>query len=210
MTTIRSFFNWLMDRKVVRENPVAGVKMAKLDQKGREKFCEPELRDKLIAECENEEMRFILYCGFHAGMRKNEIIEARPEWFDLKAGSVTIRKTASFRPKDRQERTVPLTAAFKAFLATYGLRKPFMIAPKVEQGRARYRYDFRKPFIDYTVAKKCRWVTPHVMRHTFASLLASAGVSIYKVALWLGDEVRTTQKHYAKLLPKDDDIEKAF
>ena len=54
------------------------------------------------------------------------------------------------------------------------------------------------------------WVTPHVMRHTFASLLASKGVSIYKIALWLGDDVRVVQKHYAKLLPKDEDIESAF
>ena len=32
-------------------------------------------------------------------------------------------------------------------------------------------------------------MTPHIMRHTFASLLASAGVSIYKIAKWLGDDV---------------------
>ena len=57
---------------------------------------------------------------------------------------------------------------------------------------------------------KCAWVTPHVARHTFASLLASAGVSIYKIAQWLGDDVRVVQQHYAKLLPKDADIEAAF
>jgi integrase len=53
-------------------------------------------------------------------------------------------------------------------------------------------------------------VTPHIARHTFASLLASAGVSIYKIAQWLGDDVRVVQQHYAKLLPKDADIEAAF
>jgi hypothetical protein len=26
----------------------------------------------------------------------------------------------------------------------------------------------------------------------------------------MGDDVRVVQKHYAKLFPKDDDIEKAF
>ncbi len=35
-------------------------------------------------------------------------------------------------------------------------------------------------------------------------------VSIYKIALWLGDDVRVVQRHYAKLLPKDEDIERAF
>jgi hypothetical protein len=34
--------------------------------------------------------------------------------------------------------------------------------------------------------------------------------SIYKIAQWLGDDMRVVQKHYAKLLPKDADIEAAF
>jgi site-specific recombinase XerD len=48
------------------------------------------------------------------------------------------------------------------------------------------------------------------MRHTFASLLVSAGESIYKVAVWLGDEVSTVQKHYGHLTPDNHGIEKAF
>jgi hypothetical protein len=38
-------------------------------------------------------------------------------------------------------------------------------------------------------------------RQGHSYLLASAGVSIYKIAKWLGDDVRTVQRHYAKLLP---------
>ena len=48
------------------------------------------------------------------------------------------------------------------------------------------------------------------LRHTFSSLLASSGVSIFKIATWLGDDVGVVQNHYAKLLPGDKDIEKAF
>jgi hypothetical protein len=47
-------------------------------------------------------------------------------------------------------------------------------------------------------------------RHTFASLLAIAGVSIFKIAQWLGDDVRVVERHYAHLLPQDLDIERAF
>ena len=43
----------------------------------------------------------------------------------------------------------------------------------------------------------------HHMTRTMAN-------SIYKIATWLGDDVQVVQKHYAKLLPKDEDIEKAF
>jgi integrase len=85
-----------------------------------------------------------------------------------------------------------------------------MLQPDVEQGKSRYRYDFKRPFYEYMKMQDCAWLTPHAMRHTFASLLASRSVSIYKIAKWLGDGVEVVQNHYAHLLPKDDDIEMAF
>jgi len=38
-------------------------------------------------------------------------------------------------------------------------------------------------------------------------LLAIKGVSLFKIATWLGDTLATTEKHYAHLLPTDPDIE---
>ena len=210
ITTVRSFFNRLVEQKKIRLNPAAGLKLARLDQNSRLLFCSPEVRDKLIAAAPNDEMKFVLYCGFHGGLRKNEIIEARAEWFDFERHSLHIGPTETFRPKDREARVIPLTKEFTKFLRRYGLRSPFMLRPDVTHGKARYRYDFRRPWVEFMKAQGCEWMTPHVMRHTFASLLASSGVSIYKIAIWLGDDVRVVQKHYAKLLPKDEDIEKAF
>jgi integrase len=210
ITTLRSFFNRLQETRKVRTNVVKAVKLARLDSNGRQQFCTPALRDKLISKCTREDLKFVLFCGFHAGMRKAEIIEARPDWFDLKQGLIHIKTTPTFRPKDRDARTIPMTKAFKTFLKTYGLRSPFMLQPDVPHGESRYRWDFRRPWTEYVAKHKCAWVTPHIARHTFASLLASAGVSIYKIAQWLGDDGRVVQKHYAKLLPKDADIEAAF
>jgi len=210
ITTLRSFFNRLLETRKVRTNVVKAVKLARLDTNGRKGFCDPAQRDKLIAKCKREDLKFALFCGFHAGMRKQEIIEARPDWFDLKAGSIHVRKTDTFRPKDREDRSIPMTKAFKLFLKSYGLRSPFMLHPDVPHGKSRYRWDFRRPWAEYVAEHGCPWVTPHIARHTFASLLASAGISIYKIAQWLGDDVRVVQKHYAKLLPKDADIEAAF
>ena len=207
---IRSFYNWLQKAGKIRENPVAALGVARVDAVGRKEFCTPALRDKLIAEAPTEELRMILFLGFHVGLRKNEIIQARPEWFDLVHGSVNVRASATFRPKDREERTIPLTKVFRTFLSTYGLPSPFVLRPEKKSSASLYRFSFKDRFNEYMEAQGCPWVTPHVMRHTMASLLASAGVSIYKIALWLGDEVKTTQKHYAKLLPGNTDIEKAF
>src|SRR6266487_1216620 len=210
ITTVRSFFNRLLETRKVRTNVVKALKLARLDSAARKRFCTAELRDSLIANCPREDLKLALFCGFHAGMRKAEIIEARPDWFDLSQGSIHVQSTPTFRPKDREARTIPMTRAFKAFLQTYGLRSPFMLRAEVAQGDSRYRWDFRRPWAEYMKKQNCAWVTPHVARHTFASLLASNNASIYKIAQWLGDDVRVVQKHYAKLLPKDADIEAAF
>jgi integrase len=209
ITTVRSFFNWLGRSKKVRVNPVDELKVARLDRKRRLRFCTLEERARLIAGAPDDALKFILYCGFHAGLRKNEIIEARPEWFDVERGLLHVDATDTFRSKDREPRTIPLTAEFCGFLKHYGLRSPFMLRPDVSHGKSRYRWDFRRPWKDFVKSQGLEWVTPHVMRHTFASLLASKGRSIFKIAQWLGDDVRVVQKHYAKLLPKDEDIEVA-
>ena len=120
-------------------------------------------------------MKFILYCAFFAGMRFNEICEARPDWFDLEGGFVLIQKTSTFTPKNKKNRTVPLSPRFKEFLKAYGKKAPFMLKPDVVQGANRYRYDFRLPWRLHLKACKLSWITPHVARHTFASILAQKG-----------------------------------
>lgn len=213
---VRGFFNHLLRQGKIRANPVVGVRLARLENNTRRQFCDPALTQRLIDNCADKELRFVLYCGFHAGLRKEEIIQARPEWFNLIEGLLHITRSADWVPKDKDERTIPLTQAFKSFLVgelcdeAGHLPGPYIIAPNTVQRKSRYRYDFRKPFFEYMKQQRCPLITPHVMRHTFASLLASRGVSIYKVAKWLGDGVEVTQKHYAHLLPKDDDIEKGF
>ena len=211
LMAVQAFFRWAVNiGKIARRNPVKGIEFAKPLGRARKNFCSYELRDKLLAEAPTDELRFILFCGFHAGLRFQEIVEARPFWFDRSAGQLHLRKTATMNFKDREERTIPLTKEFRAFLKTYGQPEPFMLRPLVAHGKSLYRYDFRLPFTRYMEAQGCRWVTPHVMRHTFASLLVSAEESIYKVAVWLGDEVGTVQKHYGHLTPDNHGIEKAF
>lgn len=218
LMTIQSFFNWCTEiKRTCATNPVLPLTLRRSKQKiktpkaaVRKKFCNPELRDRLIAECQDAQLRYILFCGFHSGLRKNEIIESKAEWFDLKAGLLHLTKHAGIDFKDSEERTIPLTQAFRAFLKKFKLEEPYVIAPDTTKGRSRYRYDFKRPFAQYMEEKGCPWVTPHVMRHTFASLLASAGCSIFKIAEWMGDDVKVVQKHYAFLLPNDSAIEVGF
>lgn len=134
------------------------------------------------------------------------MIEARPEWFDLDHGLLHVQATPTFSPKGRDNRTIPLTDEFKAWLADeFKLRSPFMLASAVQHGKYRYRYDFRKPF--QALVKRLKLgVTFHDLRRTFASLHVSKGTSIYKVAVWLGDDVDVVQDTYGHLIPQDKTI----
>lgn len=211
MRALRSFFSWCVETHRCAENPVKVIRLARVDRPARLRFCTKKERDKLIKKAPTDDLRFILYCGFHAGLRKNEIIEARVGWFDLSdEGAMHVENTDTFRVKDRDARFIPITATFRKFLRKYlrGRKDGFALKPDVKQGRAIYRYDFHKPFTLYMAAQGMSWVTSHVMRHTFASLLVQSGVSLFKVARWLGDGIEVVDRHYAHLAPQDADIER--
>lgn len=208
MRAVQSFFSFLLDKHRIKIHPFTGLVLPKVAQAARIRFCSEELRRKLINEAPNWEMQFILYSGMHAGFRKNETVEARPEWFDLERGFVSVDKTPTFEPKDRERRSVPLTKEFLAFLRAKPLTSPFLLRPEVKHGKAIFRYDFRLPFQKYMAAQGCPWVTPHTSRHTFGALYVSDGGSLYRLAGYLGDTIEVTETHYAHLVPDRDDIER--
>jgi integrase len=219
-------FRWLVQERRMPANPADGIKPPKLPPRLRKRFLTREQADRLIATCADQRLKFALFCALHAGMRKGEIVASRPDWFDLTAGLLHIQNTEDWLVKDRTDRTVPLTAAFREFLAGYGLPSPYML-PSGKAGKndnrrrqrpkrgqpaptTRYRYDFRRPFAEHMKACGLEGFTFHDLRRTFASLLVSSGVSIYKVAKWLGDGVAVVEMRYGHLIPLDEDINAAW
>ncbi|MEM7013631.1 MAG: tyrosine-type recombinase/integrase, partial [Verrucomicrobiota bacterium] len=191
----------------------AKLKLARLRVSYKSRYCSREQQSAIFDACDRDDLRYVLFCGFHCGLRLGEIIESRPEWFDLNGGRngvLTLIPTQSWVPKDREQRSIPLTLEFREFLEDYGLRSPFMLRPDIKPGKWRYRYDPRRPFKICVKKAGNEWVNFHTMRHTFASRLVSANVSVYKVASWMGDDVRVVQRHYGHLQPDTGDIEKGL
>jgi len=162
---------------------------------------------KLIDSAPSDDQRFILYCGFHGGLRRSEISWAKVDWFDLENNLIHVTNDPETGALLKDEnRVVPITKPFSEFLMKYlGNRSPaeYVLAPKKEKGLAKYRYDFLKQFKSHV--QSC---TIHDMRRSFASNLASAGVSIYKIAQWLGDRVDVVERSYGHLAPADQDVNK--
>jgi integrase len=222
MMCLRSFFSWLQkERTIIATNPANGISMGRWDFGTKAKYCEPELRDalltgwqkiptKIMSKDQAGMIGFIMHAGFEAGLRRNEIVEARPSWFSIRGRSLRVQKTETFRPKDREARAIPLTDVLIRFLERYPMDGTWCIAPEVQRGKSRYRYDFIRPFNRYLefmsreLGQDLSWVTPHVMRHTFGSLLAIAGESLAKISEWMGDDPRVTDRHYLHF--KEGDI----
>jgi len=101
---------------------------------------------------------------------------------------------------------------FLKFMEDYPLDGDFRIAPKIVRGKSRYRYDFIRPFRRYVdhvgkeTGQDLSWLTPHIMRHTFGSLLAIAGESLAKISDWMGDDPRVTERHYLHFKEGDEAI----
>lgn len=72
MFTLRSFFNWCVKENLCRRNPVLEVQLDRVDRKGRTLFADSDLAQRLIENAPNDDLRYVLFCGFHTGMRKLE------------------------------------------------------------------------------------------------------------------------------------------
>src|SRR5260221_5495004 len=209
---VRAFCRWLVAEGRLRFDPSSSIRPATYFAPARTEFCEAATMDQLIGTAPSDEMRFVLLAGFDAGLRRNEIIQARREWFNLDVGSITIRQTATFKPKNGRPRTVPMTARFLDFMRKLHADKSaesFILAPeKTVSANLQSRIPINAEFNTFTAAQGVPTVHSHTMRRTFASLRVSAGTSIYKVASWLGDRLATTERHYAHLVPVDEEIER--
>jgi integrase len=95
-----------VEKRKLRENPASFIKAKISNSAKRRRFCLHDQVTRLIDECPDVELKFIQFAGFHAGLRKDEIIQARPEWFDLRLNIIHITESEDWKPKDKDKRTV--------------------------------------------------------------------------------------------------------
>jgi integrase len=216
LMTIQAFFNECVASRLLVQSPLANIKPFRDEHPVREKWCTKEQVLDLYSNAPTPDLKFILGCGFMLGIRKKEITESRSEWFNLESRFATLKMVRedlaartgldTFIPKTRKERSIPIPEPFAVFLSEYLTDRDYCLAPDVRRGKYRYRYDFRRPFEEYVTKKGLGWVSPHTMRHTFATHLARKATPITQLAGYLGDSVKTTLKHYAHHYPDHQDV----
>jgi integrase len=210
---VKTFTRWLHSHGKLKADPLATYDLPAEKAQGRKNWVKKDVVKRIIESGDDDDLKFILYAGFHAGLRRGEISMAKVGWFDVSAGLIHAQNMPEegWTIKDRDNRTIDMTDEFRAFLTGYlEGRDPgeFVLHPhKTQRGEWKYRYDFRRLAETHfrKVEVEC---SIHDMRRSFASNLVSAGVSIYTVSKWLGDRVDVVERHYGYLAPGTGEINK--
>lgn len=217
---LRALVKWALARRLIPSDPTATLEVRQPPERLRDVWVPAEQVAGLFQaarDAGDRDMEWILALGFECFMRRGEIDACRPEWFDLKLGILRIppydaksEDGGEWKRKGREgrirEAVIPLSGHLLDLIRRHGLPAPFIVAPGKEWGEHRYRFEFRNRYGKFMAAHGLGHVTIHDMRRSAASNRVSAGVSIEKVANWMGIDYRTAWKRYSRFLPADADI----
>jgi integrase len=189
-------------------NPCRGISKFRIQEK-KVVYLQSEEISKILdaAERHGYNIHLVFALGIYAGLRRNEIANTRWEWFDFENNVIQVTNEDGFETKSGRNRSIPLNEHLKRILLRYYEGKGgYIFYPERTTWKGLIRYDFKKAFDNVCQEVGLEWVTPHVLRHTFASRLAIAGVSLYKISQWLGHADMKTTQIYAHLQASDSDI----
>ena len=196
------------------DNPVRGIERA--PEEKRERFLSPaevaRLGEVLAVHPERTScnaIRLLLLTG----ARRGEVLNATWSQFDFETG-IWVKPSAA--TKQAREHRVPLSAPTRALLAEMhaaadpncpyafpGRRK------KDEKGRLIWQplAEIKRTWASVCRAANIKGVRIHDLRHTYASILASSGLSLPIIGALLGHTQAATTARYAHLM--DDPLRAA-
>jgi len=210
----RPFFRWLKEEGIIQNDP---IKCLPLPRPQMPQCCDKELLDQLLAlsmsvptsvlpEKDAIWIGFIVHVGFLLGMRREEIRAAQEEWFDFEARCVRIPSNPAAAPELQKVRVVPMSERLLSFLIIYFRVDPWQPRPDIANNppKRKLRSPFRI-FLDWAgkrLDQDLQWITPLVMRGTYAKHLLDSQVPRREIAQWMGIPETFVAKYHA-LLNKD-------
>jgi len=224
-TILSSFITWCIDEKNLHLHDCrSALKKYKFRTVARTGFFNPMDIDRALTQSSDDEITYIIICSAFLGMRKNEIIHSRKDWFDFGKPDCFIQNLDKvraeklgldpFRIKNGKERRVLIHSYVLAWLKNYVSSKDqYCIAPDSRKGKSPYRYNYEKKYKNFLkkvyaaeFSKAKRFIASHMFRRSFGTNLAVDGVNIGDIADMIGDSIRTTEKHYARYIPSVETI----
>ncbi len=195
LAVLKTLFNNLIEWKLYEgENPVRKVKFLK-EPRQRLRFLEPEEERRLL-EVVAEPLQTMILVGIHCGLRlRSEALTLRWDDVDLRRGLLTVQAAYA---KNGQTRTVPLNSVVRAALQRLQAKAT---GDSVFEKADGIPYSSVSGFKAACKRAALEGVTPHTLRHTFATRLMANGVdprTIQELAGW--SQLRMLER-YAHVSP---------
>jgi site-specific recombinase XerD len=194
LSCLSSFFSFLQDMGYVSGNPARRLPLPKLEQHVPVTLTE-EQAQQLIAAAEAPWHRCLVVLMLATGLRRSEVVQASLEDVDLQNRQLLVHG------KGGKQRTVPLTRRAMEAVSQYLPHRPPTASRRLfvnARGEP-----LRGKAINLTLRELLGkaglsglGITPHKLRHTFATQLIQKGVDVRTVQELLGHaDLETTARY---------------
>jgi len=147
--------------------------------------------DSLSNACQTTEERLLVWTLLDTGLRVSELCSLTGESIQWQQRAIRIKGKGGPYGKRSKQRVVPMSPRVRAILEPYfALNQKWFIGPRQAQKVVK-RVANR--------AKLTQDVTPHVLRHTWATLALQKGLSLAAVQKILGHDRLSTTAIYLNL-----------
>lgn len=211
LATLRSFYKFLVRRGHMSTNPVAPIRTPKQDKR-LPKCLEIEQIDKLLSHPDTTTLlgardRAMLEALYSTGMRVSELVDLEVDDVDLQQSVVRVRG------KGKKQRVIPLgPGAVKAIIHYLDIRRadpqassgntPALFINK--HGQRLSTRSVRRKLDKYLLeAGLDLSVSPHTLRHSFATHMLQRGADLRSVQQMLGHQSLSTTQIYTQISNKN-------
>ena len=214
LASIRSFYQFLLRSKKVRKDPTEGMQSPKIEKKAPSILSSDEV-ELLLEQPKNVDLKGIrdkamLEFAYATGMRVTEIISLNLE-------DVNFEKAFVKCANGVKKRNIPLgNLSLKALDEYVKDARPIMIKNENEKalfvnvnGKRLTRQGFWKIIKYYKEqAHITKDITPHVLRHSFATHLLQNGADLKSIQMMLGHSDISSTQIYMKF--QDESLKNVY
>ena len=199
MSALRSFFRWLLRSEKIKSNPVVGLTLPKKHRK-LPKFLTIQQIESLLKAPDNVRDRAILEVLYSAGLRIHELTGLNDDDLDVLGEVVRVRG------KGKKERLAPLGAPAVEVLQKYldergrSARGPLFVNRFGDRLTPRSVQRMLKKYLMQAGLDPS--LTPHKLRHSFATHMLDAGADLRSVQELLGHANLSTTQIYTHITPE--------
>jgi len=147
--------------------------------------------DRLCHACENTQEKLIIWTLLDTGLRVSELCSLTPQNILWQQKFIRVSGKGGPYGKKSKKRVVPMCARIQTLLEHYfAINEKWFVGPRQVQ-----------KIVKHIANRACitQTVTPHILRHTFATLALQKGISLAALQKILGHDRLATTAIYLNL-----------